>query len=161
MRRITVILGAFLLVFSGGAAFAQTLGDLGDAIDVLDGETVEEWGEAATGVRDALGGFVEAEPELEAELEAEIEAFEGDLDALDAAIEGGDLDEIAAAAEAAKVSGAALVAAADAADVEEPTAVDTGSAVNSGPSIALLAVATVLAMLAGGALALRETADRS
>jgi hypothetical protein len=38
--------------------------------------------------------------------------------------------------------------------------VDTGSPVDSGPNVALMGVAALLVLLAGGALALRLTADR-
>lgn len=163
MRRVmTALIAVAMVVLSSAAAFAQAapLQDLGDRIDGLAGESVEEWTEAATGVRESLDAWREAEPELEAELEVEVEAFVSDLDALDAAIEGGDLDAIAAAADEAKVSGAALVAAAEAAGVEQPAVVDTGSAVDAGPSAALIGVATLLALLAGAALALRRTVAR-
>jgi hypothetical protein len=107
----------------------------------------------------------------------------GALDAaiadLEAAIEGGDLDAIEAAADAGSAAGAAVVAAAVAAAGEDdttttttgeddttettvaaPTAVDTGGPVDSGPNVALLGVAALLVLLAGGALVLRLTADR-
>jgi hypothetical protein len=67
-----------------------------------------------------------------------------------------------------QVAGAALVADAEAAAAggttttiaAAPTAVDTGSPVDTGPNMALLGVAALLALLAGGALALRMNADR-
>jgi hypothetical protein len=44
--------------------------------------------------------------------------------------------------------------------VAAPTAVDTGSPVDSGPNVALLGAAAFLVLLAGGALVLRLTANR-
>ena len=163
MRRVMVMfIAVFMVVFGSAAAFAQSgpLQDLGDRVDGLTGESVEEWTEAATGVRESLDAWREAEPEVEAELEVEVEAFVSDLDALDAAIAGGDLDAIAAAAEEAKVSGAALVAAAEAAGVAQPTVVDTGSGVDAGPNAALIGVAALLALLSAGAFVLRGTVAR-
>ena len=59
----------------------------------------------------------------------------------------------------------ALVAEAAAAEggdgTEEPTGVATGGPVNEGPNAALLVVAALLALLAGGALVLRGFYDRS
>jgi len=78
---------------------------------------------------------------------------------LETAFEGGDPDAIKAAAEAVQAEGA-IVLADTAAAVAAPTAVDTGSPVDSGPNMALLGVAALLILLAGGALALRVTADR-
>jgi hypothetical protein len=67
-----------------------------------------------------------------------------------------------------QVAGAALVADAEAAAAggttttiaAAPTAVDTGSPADTGPNMALLGVAALLALLAGGALALRMNTDR-
>jgi hypothetical protein len=72
--------------------------------------------------------------------------------------------EVTAAADAVVAAGADVVAQAEAADADDgtaaPTAVDTGSAVNDGPSTVLLGVGALLALLAGGAFVLRRTADR-
>ena len=78
---------------------------------------------------------------------------------LEAAFEGGDPDAIKAAAEGVQAEGAIVLAATDA-GVAEPTAVDTGSPVDSGPNVALLGVAGLLVLLSGGALALRLATDR-
>jgi hypothetical protein len=78
---------------------------------------------------------------------------------LEAAFEGGDPDAIKAAAEAVQAEGA-IVVADTATAVAEPTAVDTGSPVDSGPNMALLGVAALLILLAGGAFLLRLTTDR-
>lgn len=160
MRRIILVfVGAMLLGVLPVAAFAQTegLGDLKDQVDALEGETPEEWGEAADGVREAFDGL-----ELEAEVEAEVGVLGSAIDDLEAAIEGGDADEIAAAAAAVQAAYGDLETAAAAAGdgTPAPGAVNTGDAVNSGPNTALLVTAGILALLAGGALAIRWSTAR-
>jgi hypothetical protein len=77
-------------------------------------------------------------------------------------------NDLKAAADALKVAGAAVIADAEAAaaggttttTVAAPTAVDTGTPVDTGPNVALLGMAALLVLLASGAFVLRLTADR-
>lgn len=164
MRRIaSVLLAVFLVVLMPAAALAQPQEELDafeEAIGGLEGETVDEW----TAGSEAVAGELEALKGAAADLDyAELDQAIADLDA---AIEGGDLEEIAAAAEALGPAFDALAAqaAADEAAADdgtaEPTAVDTGDAVDGGPNTLLLLVAGLLAVLAVGAFGLRQIVDR-
>jgi hypothetical protein len=161
MRRTLSLLIAALLValmpvsvLAQEVEFEAELGDLGTAIDGVAGESAEEWGASlaeATAALEVLKGVA-------ADLDyAELDAAIADLEA---AIEGGDLAEIAAAAEALAPAFVALEAQAADDGTEEPTAVDTGSGVDQGPNLGLLGVAGLLALLAAGAWALRPAASR-
>lgn len=159
MRRIaTVLLAVFLVVLMPAAALAQPQEELDaieEAIGGLEGETVDEW----TAGSEAVAGELEALKGAAADLDyAELDQAIADLDA---AIEGGDLEEIAAAAEALGPAFDALAAQAAAGDgTAEPTAVDTGDAVDGGPNTLLLLVAGLLAVLSVGAFGLRQIVDR-
>jgi hypothetical protein len=161
------------------AASAQTteeaaaIAALEEALDGLECVTVEGCIEDLAEVNAALAALKVLFPDLD------YGALDAAIADLEAAIEGGDLDAIEAAADAGSAAGAAVVAAAVAAAGEDdttttttgeddttettvaaPTAVDTGGPVDSGPNVALLGVAALLVLLAGGALVLRLTADR-
>jgi hypothetical protein len=159
MRRIApMLLVAFLVVLLPAAALAQPqeeLDALEGTIGNLEGETVDEWTEGSAAVADELEALRAAAADLDY---AELDQAVADLDA---AIEGGDLEEIAAAAAVLGPAFDALAAQAAAGDgTAEPTAVDTGDAVDGGPNLALLVVSGVLALLAVGAFGLRRAVDR-
>jgi len=159
MRRIMVMLvSAILFALLPAVASAQPseeLDGLETAVGELGGETAEEWTESAGAAEAALEDVKAAAADLDY---AELDTAFADLNA---AIEGGDLEAIAAASEALGPAFDALVAqAAGGGDAAQPTAVDTGDAVNEGPNVALLAVAAILAVLAVGAFALRWNVDR-
>jgi hypothetical protein len=154
---------------------------------VASGQTDEE-AAAIAALEAALGGIecvtVEGCIEEVAEVKAAVAALKalfpdvdyGALDGaiadLEAAIAGGDLDEVATAAAAVAAAGADVVAAANAAageggeggeggdGTEEPTTVDTGSAATNSPSTALLFAAGILLMLSLGAFAIRRRATQ-
>jgi hypothetical protein len=169
MRRIPVLLLVALLTLglmptAASAATAEEAAAIAAFEKALDGF------ECLT-----FDGCVEDIAELKAALAAlktlfpalDYAALDAAIADLDAAIVGGDLDDVKAAFDAVGVAGAAVAAAAVAAaggttttTVAAPTAVDTGSPVDSGPNVALMGVAALLVLLAGGALALRLTADR-
>lgn len=157
MRRIVLLLIAVLIIgLVPAVASAQTdeekaaAAALKDAGDGLDGpETVEDWAAAAETFKAEVAAFKEVYPDLDyADLDAAI------VD-LDAAIAGGDLDEIAAAGAVAKAAAEAAQA-----EVPAPTAVNTGSEVDGGPSMALLALAAVLGIVAVGTLGTRVRLNR-
>jgi hypothetical protein len=139
-----------------------------EALDGFECLTFEGCIEDIAELKAALAGLKAVFPGLDyATLDAAIAALE-------AAIVDGDLDDVAAAFDAVKAAGASVLAAAVAAaggtttttaaatttTVAAPTAVATGSPVDSGPNVALLGVAALLVLLTGGALAIRLTADR-
>ena len=175
MRRILVMFIAVLMIaLMPAVAGAQTVEEKAEAlaafeaaVDGMGGEAGDEWVESAAALRAALVGLEAAFGDA-----IDTEALNAALDALDAAIAGGDAAAIAAAGEAVAAEAAAVAAAAAAEGgeggegeeggngTEEPTAVNTGSPVDDGPSVILLGVAARLVLLAGGALVLRRTADR-
>jgi len=169
MKRLTLLLIAVLaFALMPAVATAQTSEEklaavvaLEEALDGVECVTVEGCIEDVAEVKAALAVLKEVLPDLDY----------GDLDAaiadLEAAIEGGDLDEIAAAAEAVAAAGAAVVAEGKAAAEEEDTTTTTiGEVVTdipdggSGPNVALLGAAALVVLLSGAALALRASADR-
>jgi hypothetical protein len=170
MRRVPVLLLAALLILGlvPVAASAQTTEEaaaieaLQEALDGLDCVTAEGCTEDLAEVEAALAVMKALFPDLE------YSGLEGAMLLLMIEIDEGTADEIAAAVDAVQVAGAELVADAEAAAAggttttiaAAPTAVDTGSPVDTGPNMALLGVAALLALLAGGALALRMNADR-
>jgi hypothetical protein len=98
-------------------------------------------------------------------------ALDGAIADLEAAIVGGDLDDVKAAFDAVGVAGAAVVAdAAAAAGGTTTTTAGTTTTIaevvtdipdgGSGPSVALLGMAALLVLLSGAALALRASVDR-
>jgi hypothetical protein len=147
------------------AAGAQTdeelaaIATLQEALDDLNCITVEGCIEELAELKVAL--------EVLRELFADLDygALDGAIADLEAAITGGDLDAIKVAADALKAAGAAVIAAAEAAAGGGTTttiaAVETDLPDGgSGSNVALLGMAALLVLLAGGALALRVTADR-
>jgi hypothetical protein len=170
MQRIPVLLLAAVLILGlvPVAASAQTTEEaaaieaLQEALDGLDCVTAEGCTEDLAEVEAALAVMKALFPDLE------FSGLEGAMLLLMIEIDEGTADEIAAAVDAVQVAGAELVADAEAAAAggttttiaAAPTAVDTGSPVDTGPNMALLGVAALLVLLAGGALALRLTADR-
>jgi hypothetical protein len=171
MRRIPVLLLIAMLMIglvpiAASAATAEetaAIAALEEALDGLECVTVEGCVEDLAEVKAALAALKALFPDLD------YGALDAAIADLEAAIEGGDLDAIKAAADAVSAAGAAVAAdAAAAADEEDtttttvaaPTAVDTGSPVDSGPNVALLGVAALLVLLASGAFVLRLTADR-
>lgn len=168
MRRVMVMLIAVLVI--GGlpaAAFAQELDEeavaavklLKEKADALDGEDAEAWADGLAEVESALADVKAKAPDLDY---AELDAAIADLLT---AIDGGDVSEMEAAGAAVAAAAAGVLAEAEAEAVagdgtEEPTGVSTGDEVPIGPNVALLAVAGVLALLAGGAIVLRRTVDR-
>ena len=178
MKRTVLFLVA-LLVFAlmPAVAGAQTdeetaaIAALAEALDGLECVTVEGCIEDLAEVNATLAALKALFPDLD------YSALDAAIADLGAAIEGGDLDEVSAAAAAVQAAGADVVAAATAAaagggdtttttaagattTVAAPTAVNTGSPVDSGPNMALLGVAGLLVLLLGGALVLNLTADR-
>jgi hypothetical protein len=171
MRRIPVLLLVALLTIglvpiAANAATAEetaAIAALQEALDGIECITVEGCIEEIAEVKAALAALRALFPDLD------YAALDAAIADLEAAIEGGDLDAIKAAADAVSAAGAAVAAdAAAAADAEDtttttvaaPTAVDTGSPVDSGPNVALLGVAALLVLLASGAFVLRLNADR-
>ena len=181
MKRTVLFLVA-LLVFAlmPAVAGAQTdeeaaaIAALTEALDGLNCVTVEGCVEDLAEVNAALAALKALFPDLD------YAALDAAIADLEAAIEGGDLDAIEAAAAAVAAAGADVAAAAAAAGgettttaagatttaagatttVAAPSAVATGSPVDSGPNMALLGVAGLLVLLLGGALVLNLTASR-
>ena len=171
MRRVFLLsLAVLMIALIPAVAGAQTdeeaaaIAALEEALDGVECVTVEACIEEVAEVKAAVAALKALFPDLD------YAALDAAIADLEAAIEGGDLDEIAAAGEAVAAEGAAVAAAAAAAagdggdttttTVAAPTAVATGSPVHSGPIVALLGVAALLLLVAGGALALRLAADR-
>ena len=176
MKRIVLFLVA-LLVFAlmPAVAGAQTAEELA-AIDELEEATVllaaaeqtEEFVVAAEAMEEAVVVMKAVFPDLD------YAALDAALDALDAAILGGDLGEINAAADAVIAEAAAVAAAAAAAagpgDTTTTTVADTTTTTvgattttiaevvtdipdgGSGPNVALLGMAALLVLLSGAAL---------
>jgi hypothetical protein len=171
MRRFPVLLLVALLIvglvpIAASAATAEETAAIEAFQGALDGlDCVSEEGciEDLAEVKAALAALKAIFPDLD------YAALDAAIVDLEAAIAGGGADPTKAAADAVSAAGAAVAtdaaAAADAEDtttttVAAPTAVDTGSPVDSGPNMALLGVAALLILLAGGALALRVAGDR-
>ena len=173
MKRIVLFLVA-LLVFAlmPAVAGAQTAEELA-AIDELEeatvlvaaAETTEEFVVAAEAMEEAVVVMKAVFPDLD------YAALDAALDALDAAILGGDLGEINAAADAVVAEAAAVAAAAAAAAGGGDTTTTTVAATTtvaptttiaevvtdipdggSGPNVALLGMAALLVLLSGAAL---------
>ena len=120
MKRIAVLAMVALMVtvlpVAAGALTeeeAAVLLLLGEKIDALDGETVEEWTAVHAEVVEALAALKDILPDLDyAEIDAAVAA-------LGAAIEGGDIAEMEAAAAEVAVAFAALEAEAEAGETPE------------------------------------------
>ena len=175
MRRIILMLMVVMVVgLSATAANAALSAEAKADLDALIAATGDL--DSATDAEELEVGYFAAK-----QAAAKLEASAGDdldLGALEAAL--ADLDDLLIgtvstnnpadffdAGDAVVAAIAEVVAqaeAADAADTDDgtaaPTAVDTGSAVNDGPSTVLLGAGALLALLAGGAFVLRRTADR-
>ncbi len=161
MKRITVMLVVILLMVGMPvAALAQTdeavaaaklLKEKADALGGADGAAFQDGlGELEA----ALGDLKVVAPGLDyAELDAAI------VD-LQTAIDGGDVAEMEAAAAALAAAAAGVEAEAEAEAGGGAAGVASGDAVNSSPNIALLGLAAILLLLAGGALAVRRTIAR-
>ena len=168
MRRIAVMLIAALVLGLPVAAIAQEVDE--EALAAV--KLLKEKADGIPGGADAAA-FTAALTEAETAL-VDVKAKAPDLDygELDAAIadlltaiDGGDVAEMEAAGAAVAAAAAGVLAEAEAAaaagdGTEEPTGVSTGDEAPIGPNVVLLALAGVLALLAGGALALRRTVDR-
>jgi len=134
MKRIAVLAMVALMVtvlpVAAGALTeeeAAVLLLLGEKIDALDGETVEEWTAVHAEVVEALAALKDILPDLDyAEIDAAVAA-------LGAAIEGGDIAEMEAAAAEVAVAFAALEAEAEAEAGETPEGgVSTGGGGTAG-----------------------------
>lgn len=166
MRRVTVLMAVFVIAMLPIAAVAQTaeIDALRAALDDLKAaETVEEFAAARDAVVAAVDALKAANPDLDTV------TLENDLANLTTAIDTGDLEEIAGASIVVNESGELVVAAAQEGEggeggeggaTAQPTAVNTGSDVATGPNVALLAIAGAMALLGGGALVLRRGAHR-
>lgn len=168
MRRIILMLMVVMVVAlsataANAALSAEAKADL-DALTAAIGDldsatTVEEFEAAYSATKDAAATL-----KASAGDELDLGALQAAVDNLGAALDGGTQTNIVDSAALVVAAGADVVAQAEAADADDgtaaPTAVDTGSAVNDGPSTVLLGVGAVLALLAAGALVLRRTADR-
>ena len=118
-------------------------------IEIGDDATIEDAEAAIEEFLADVAEFKEAYPDLDY---TDLDAAIADLEA---ALEGGDLDEIAAAAAAAQAAADALVA-----QVPAPTVVNTGSGVDGGPNVAVLVLAAVFALVALGTVGARVRFDR-
>ena len=162
MKRVVVVLiAALMAIVPATAASAQSEREVEPEVELLDDEaaslggevfiaTAAEWQSGLDNVEFFLGDAKAAAPDLDySELDAAIVG-------LQAAIDGGDVAEMEAAG--VVVADAAAGVKAQAGDgTEAPTGVATGSAVpKSGPSVGLLALAGVLALLAAGAFTLKR-----
>ena len=173
MRRFPILLLAALLIVGlvPVAAGAQTTEEaaaieaLQEALDGLDCVTAEGCIEDLAEVKVALDALKALFPDLD------YSALDAAIAALEAAIEGGDLDEISDAVDAVQAAGAVVIA--DAVAAAGGTTTTTAGATTtiaevvtdipdggSGPNVALLGMAALLVLLAGGALAFRASVDR-
>jgi hypothetical protein len=168
MRRIPVLLLVAMLTIglvpiAANAATAEetaAIAALQEALDGIECITVEGCIEEIAEVKAALAALRALFPDLD------YAALDAAIADLEAAIEGGDLDAIKAAADAVSAAGAAVAADAAAAADEEDTTTTTIAEVETdipdggtGPNVALLGMAALLVLLSG-ALAFRVTADR-
>jgi hypothetical protein len=177
-RLIVLVIVGVVIGLVPMAAGAQTVEEKADAlaafeaaVDGLAGVEEGRGGETLQAWIDGLAIFEEALETLETVYGDELDYADVKLkaDELQDAIDGSGLGHEAAI----KAAGAALIRAADALaaeaaaaaeggdGTEEPTGVATGGPVSAGPDAALLVVAALLALLAGGALVLRGSYDRS
>ena len=161
MKRITVMLIAvFVLVGLPAAALAQT-DEAVAAAKVLKEKADALGGADAAAFQDGLN---EVETAL-ADVKAKAAALDyGEIDSaiagLQTAIDGGDVAEMEAIAAAVAAAAAGVEAEAEAEAGGGAAGVASGAAVNSSPNVALLGVAAILLLLAGGALAVRRTIAR-
>ena len=167
MKRIPILLliATLMIGLVPFAASAQTteeaaaIAALEEALDGLECITVEGCIEEIAEAKAALAALKALFPDLD------YAALDAAIADLEAAIEGGDLDAIKAAADAVGVAGAAVAAAAAAAagDATTTTIAEVETDIpdgGSGPNVALLGMAALVVLLAGGALAYRASAER-
>ena len=162
MKRIAVMLiAALVIVGLPAAAVAQV-----DEEAVAAAKLLKEKADGVGGADAAAfeGGIAEVEAAL-ADVKAKAPGLDyAELDAaivdLQTAIDGGDVAEIEAAAAAVAAAAAGVVAEAEAEAGGGAAGVDSGGAVTSSPNVALLGVAAILLLLAGGALAVRWSIAR-
>jgi hypothetical protein len=173
MRRIPVLLLAAMLMIGlvPIAAGAQTTEEAAaiaafeEALDGFECLTFEGCVEDIAELKAALAGLKTVFPDLD------YAALDAAIADLDAAIVDGDLDDVKAAFDAVDAAGAAVLA--DAVAAAGGTTTTTAGATTtiaevvtdipdggSGPNVALLGMAALLVLLAGGALALRASVDR-
>ena len=159
MKRIVLLLiAAMVLALLPAMAVAQVFDDeealLREKADGLGGSDAAEWEASLVDFEAALAELKVVAPDLD------YAALDAALADLHTAIDGGDISEIEAAGAVVAAEAAAVADAAEAAGVEVPEGVGTGSEVPNPPNAALLAIAGILALLAGGAIALRWSAAR-
>ncbi len=162
MKRIAVMLiAALVIVGLPAAAVAQV-----DEEAVAAAKLLKEKADAVGGADAAAfeDGFAEVEAAL-ADLKAIAPGLDyAELDAaiadLRTAIDGGDVSEMEAAAAAVAAAAAGVEAEAEAEAGAGAAGVDSGGAVTSSPNVALLGLAAILLLLAGGALAVRRSIAR-
>jgi len=159
MRRIVLLLiAAMVIAVLPAMAVAQVFDEeaalLREKADGLAGSDAAEWEASLVDFEAALADLKTAAPDLD------YAALDAAIADLHTAIDGGDISEIEAAGAAVAAEAAAVADEAEAAGVEVPAGVGTGSEVPTSPNAALLAIAGILALLAGGALALRWSSAR-
>ena len=164
MRRIVLMLiAAMVIALLPAVAIAQTdeavaaAALLKEKADAVGGADADEFTGGLAEVETALADLKTKAPGLDY---AELDAALVDLHT---AIDGGDVAEMEAAAAAVAAAAAGVEAEAEAeaaAGADDPAGVGTGSEVPNSPNAALLAIAGILALLAGGAMALRWSAAR-
>jgi len=173
MRRIPVLLLVALLTLglmptAASAATAEEAAAIAAFEEALDGFeclTFDGCVEDIAEVKAALAALKTLFPALD------YAALDAAIADLEAAIVGGDLDEVKAAFDAVGAAGAAV--AADAIAAAGGTTTTTAAATTtiaevvtdipdggSGPNVALLGMAALLVLLSGGALAFRASVDR-
>lgn len=162
MRKIVLLVAAVSFALMPVAALAQEveveieveLGDLGDAIGDLTGETAEEWTAALDAVKSAVDALKAAAGDA-----LDFTEIDAAIAALEAAIAGGDLDEMATAGEAVAAAFAGLEAQAEAiAGDDAPSGgVATGGGGTAGnDALPIVLVGFGVLALAGGAYTLRQ-----
>ena len=173
MRRFPVLLLAALLILGlvPIAASAQTTEEAAaiaafeEALDGLECVTFEGCVEEIAELKAALAALKTVFPDLD------YGALDSAIADLEAAIVDGDLDDVKEAFDAVQAAAAAVLA--DAVAAAGGTTTTTAGATTtiaevvtdipdggSGPNVALLGMAALLVLLAGGALAFRASVDR-
>ena len=148
-KRIALLLIAVLAIGLVPAVAGAQEVEVEPEIEIGDDEAIEDAEAKVEAFLAEVAEFKEAYPDLDyADLDAAI------VD-LEAAVESGDVAEISAAAAAAQAAADAVVA-----QVPAPTAVDTGSAVDGGPNVAILVLAAVFALVALATFGARARFDR-
>ncbi len=163
MKRIALMLiAAMVIAVLPAAAGAQVVDEEAVAAAKLLKEKADGVGGADAAAFE--GGIAEVEAAL-ADVKAKAPGLDyAELDAaivdLQTAIDGGDVAEMEAAAAAVAAAAAGVEAEAEAEAGGGAEGVASGGAVTSSPNVALLGVAAILLLLAGGALAVRWSIAR-